>query len=405
MSMQPWIDNDPLVGATLVISAEERERLIRLEHSGLISVRPVTLPAGRYLQGENRCLGWPVGALIGRTLLCVYHQTLRHFPHGPYLDDLSSDAIVVRSTDGGRTWSSPIDIRQFGVSANLTVLSFGNCFGVLNDTVFLATRYGLYKSRDEGATWSLIREALTQTQMGCFVSNPFGPRMVIHPDMGLVVASSLVDDPYLDMFSSQDEGATWRHERVELPSDIHPLEPTALYHDGHLIFLSRNHPLPRKKHGELATQRPCMMVSPTGWFPLQHQGISNISSFGWPDTTDVDFNARTGRYEAIVSNRNGGMGDHEDNGQNEQTVNLWSISKDDLHAGRCEAWRFECTLLRLRSGWLDKVSGIDGTHPGGAVIDEARQRQFVFVYCGRAATPTGIYVIARTTDTAKLRSW
>ena len=57
MSMQPWIDNDPLVGETLVISAEERERLIRLEHSGLISVRPVALPAGRYLQGKTGAWG------------------------------------------------------------------------------------------------------------------------------------------------------------------------------------------------------------------------------------------------------------------------------------------------------------------------------------------------------------
>lgn len=404
VAMEQDAMND-MIEKTLIISTAEKQRLTDLEEKGVLTITPVALPTGRHLVGENRHLGWPVGIKVGKTLLCAYHQTLRHHGGGGRQNETSSDAVIVRSTDGGKTWSDPIDVRQFGVNEKPMVLAFGNCFGAIGGNVFFATKYGLYRSEDEGKTWALIPDALTQEQTGHKDVGGFGPRMIVHPEKGLVVPVGVRHAPFLDMYSSKDEGLTWIHERHKVSNAIHPLEPTFIYHDGHLICLSRNHPLPFKWHGQTrAPQRPVMMVSDTGWFPMKHQEVTNISSYQWPDTPNVDFNPVTKRFEAVVTNRNGGVGKDEKNGKNEQTVNLWSISKEDLYAGRADQWRFEGTLLRLKSG-MQRIGpqDVDAAHPGGAVMDEENGVQHIFIYCGRYATPTGIYKITRTLDTDKLR--
>jgi len=263
----------------------------------------------------------------------------------------------------------------------------------------------LYRSEDEGQSWELITKALTQEQTGHRYTDNFGPRMIVHPEKGLVITAGVERSPYIDMYFSKDEGISWEHERFPLSNTIHPLEPSFLYHEGHLIFVTRNHTLPFKWHQQLKeTQRPAMMVSNTGWFPMTHQKLTNISSYRWPDTNDVDFNPVTSRFEAVVTNRNGGALENEKNEQKEQTVNLWSISKEDMYGGRADKWRFEGTLLRFKSGMLDiGPEDIDAAHPGGAVIDEENGVQHIFIYCGKYATPTGIYRITRTLDTDKLR--
>ncbi|MEI7729561.1 MAG: sialidase family protein [Verrucomicrobiota bacterium] len=398
-----WMDQPP-VRETLIIHPEEQRRLLELEAAGVQSIRPLALPEGRFLKGANHHLGWPVGIKIGKTLICAYHQTLKHHGSGPMHDADSSEAVMVRSTDGGTTWSAPADMRQFGINQTPLVLKFGNCFGVLSNKVFFATAYGLYRSADEGLTWELIPGALTQKQTGTTVGGNFGPRMVVHPQKGLMIPVGRERKPEVDVFYSNDEGVTWRHEEVPGTNEIHPLEPTAFYHDGLLIFLSRNHPLPFRFAGQLHTpQRPCMLVSRTGWFPFTHQEISNISSFRWPDTANVDYNPVTKRYEAVVNNRFGGAEAQETDQSQGNTVNLWSISKEDLRAGNSTAWRFESTLLQLTTGRQEWE--IDAAHPGGAVMDEANGVQHVFVYAGLFATgKTGIYRITRTLHTDRLRT-
>jgi len=402
---EAWIDEDELVAQTLILAPGEKDRLIRLEEENVVTIRPVALPRGRSLLGENNHFGWPVGAKIGDTLVCAYHRTFYHHGKGKRRDADSSEAVIVRSTDAGRTWSEPVDIRQFGKNTKPTVLGFGNCFGVLGDKLFLATGYGVYRSEDEGLSWVLLKGALTREQTGHAYTDNFGPRMIIHPQRGLVIPVGVARSPYLDMYCSSDEGETWTHERIELRGKIHPLEPTAFYHDGHLIFLSRNHILPLRGHGQLReNQPPVMMVSDTGWFPMQHEGLTNISSYRWPDTTDLDYNPVTERFEAVVTNRSGGGPGRERNEENEQTVNLWSISKEKLYAGKAEQWRFEGTLLRLASGMLNiEPDDIDAAHPGGAVMDAENGVQHIFVYCGRYATPSGIFRISRTMKTNRLR--
>jgi len=338
--------------------------------------------------------------------LCAYHQTRFHHPHrgGEKYDAQSSEAVIVRSLDNGKTWSEPIDIRQFGTSEKDTIIRGQNCIGVLDNKVFLATTYGLYRSEDEGKTWTLIPDALTREQTGN--KDLIGPRMVVHPDKGLVIPADVLNSPFLDMYASSDEGITWKHERIEVSDMIHPFEPTAFYHEGHLIFLTRNQQLPHRGHFHLKeTQRPAMMVSDTGWFPMKYMALTNISSNRWPDTTDIDFNPVTGRFEAVVTNRNGGVHTDETNEKYGQTVNLWSLSKEEMYTGRSDLWRFEGTLLRFKSGMLGiSADDIDAGHPGGAVIDKENGVQHIFIYCGRYSTPAGVYRITRTLDTDKLRN-
>lgn len=80
---EAWIDADPLVAKTLRITASERKRLIRLEKAGILTVRPVALPRGRYMKGKNKTLGWPVEVKAGKTLLCAYHPWLTHRRRAP----------------------------------------------------------------------------------------------------------------------------------------------------------------------------------------------------------------------------------------------------------------------------------------------------------------------------------
>ena len=75
-----WTEPDELVEQTLLVSESERRRLMELEDRGVSTVRPVALPKGGCLVGNNLQLGWPVGVQAGKTLLCAYRQTLKH--HG-----------------------------------------------------------------------------------------------------------------------------------------------------------------------------------------------------------------------------------------------------------------------------------------------------------------------------------
>lgn len=402
---EAWIDNDELVSRTLVLADGERQKLILLEESGVLEIRPVALPRGKYLVGQNRVLGWPTAVKVGESLVCAHNRRVHH--HGdPKQDDHSRPAIVLRSDDNGKTWSDAIDLRSFGITDRPLVVSGMICIGEKDGKVFVLCKDGLYRSDDQGRNWELLKGALTQDQTGSTYDGGVGPRMIIHPTRGLVVLVHVRKQPSIDIYYSTDDGNTWRHERHRLrgEGEIHPMEPTGLYHNGRLLLLSRNHILPLRGHGQIhEPQPPVMMVSDSGWFPMKHQALTNICSFRWPDTTDVAFNPVAQRFEAVVTNRSGGGPGQERNEKEQQTVNLWSISPEEFYAGKADHWRFEGTLLRLRSGMLNITpDDVDAAHPGGAVMDRENGVQHIFIYCGTYRTPTGVYRITRTLHTDKL---
>ena len=75
---------------------------------------------------------------------------------------------------------------------------------------------------------------------------------------------------------------------------------------------------------------------------------------------------------------------------------LWSIGPEDWSQGK---WRRECRLFQ-RQGKC--YSDADGFHPSGAVTDEERAVQHIFIYSGHPNGPAGVFRIARKLDTAKL---
>lgn len=408
-----WFDQSPLIQQTLMIDDRERQRLSLLEREELVTIRPVALPEGKHLVAGNRNLGWPVGAKVGDTLLCVFYRKFAH--HGkPKFNEHSSRGVVVRSTDGGTTWSDPVDLKSVGaIDTKQMSNGFGIAIGVIDRTVVVVTQHGVFRSTDEGKSWELLSEAMTRRQTGVAEDARYaiGPRLIIHPEKGLVLPAGSRHEPVMQMFCSSDRGETWTREVVDVTPEVHPLEPTGIYHDGQLIFVTRNHPLPfrwgRKMH---EPSPPGMIVADDGWFPAKHIATTNISSFRWPDTTDVDFNPVTKRYEAVVTNRSGGVLGNELNTKHGQTINLWSIAPDDLAQGRADRWRYEATLLRLKTGMFGSGAptpgpdDVDAAHPGGAVIDAEAGVQHVFIYCGTFATPTGVYRITRTLETDQLRA-
>ena len=102
------------------------------------------------------------------------------------------------------------------------------------------------------------------------------------------------------------------------------------------------------------------------------------------DTVDFSFNPVTKRLEIVRSERY------------RMELWLWSMDPSDWEKGQ---WRRECRLL-AREGKF--YSTADGFHPAGAVIDEKRGVQHIFIYAGHPNGPAGVFRITRTLDTPKL---
>lgn len=75
---------------------------------------------------------------------------------------------------------------------------------------------------------------------------------------------------------------------------------------------------------------------------------------------------------------------------------LWSMDPDDWEAGQ---WQRECRLFGIEGAFYRDA---DGFHPAGAVIDENRGVQHIFIYAGHPNGPAGVFRITRTLDTQAL---
>ncbi|MEZ5384868.1 MAG: hypothetical protein R3F13_05080 [Prosthecobacter sp.] len=152
-------------------------------------------------------------------------------------------------------------------------------------------------------------------------------------------------------------------------------EPAALLHDNQLLLVTRDQTEVRA-HKQIT------------WRPGAKPEVidTNLEDPRLVDTVDFSFNPVTKRFEIVRSERQ------------RMELWLWSMAPSDWHQGQ---WRRECRLVGTEGKFY---STADGFHPAGAVIDEKRGVQHVFIYSGHPNGPAGVFRITRTLDTPALRS-
>ncbi len=435
LAVTPWArgdfqDGTPLGRALMPLDQPEIAKYFGPGHEGLLSLAPVVLPEGDNVLGNNQHFGWPIATLANDgSLIVVYYRISSHWQRGKN-DEFMSNAVMVRSTDGGVSWSAPVDMRSFAAGDNKYKTGFGNTITTAADgTVCLLTGYGVFRSQDNGQTWQHMGKAFSDEQLqGPRVNS--GPKLIEHPQFGLMAFGHDVQTGGLQntiwIRYSQDQGQTWQETSQSFDIDAKPVEPTAIRYQDALIILARSH---GSFDQATRTWRYVQLVSRDGVEPMKAQ-YTNIPTSDvmhlWPDgeppygalkglgpwsqdTTSLIFNPFTRRIEAVVTNRTGGGPDHL-NDHEHMTLNLWSIDPQALLAGSNE-WRFEGTLLRRIGATCSKspldaqASYYDGMHPGGSVVDAERGVQHIFIYSGYTKGGCGIYHIARTLDTPKLVRW
>jgi photosystem II stability/assembly factor-like uncharacterized protein len=140
----------------------------------------------------------------------------------------SEAAGLLRSTDGGQTWSDtgfPVRV-SYGLQSPLVT-------GPAS-TLFLGTPLGLYRFAD-GDGWSLVQGGLPS---GREVSSP----LIVEGSSLVVLAGSERDGHAQSIFLSSDEGRTWRQPLLELPITVTPdeLRLSPAFAQDYTAFLAPN---------------------------------------------------------------------------------------------------------------------------------------------------------------------
>ena len=370
---------------------------------GLVDIAPVHLPVDP--PGDCNHYGWPVATTSGNTIVVMHRRIPGHRAKGagePH--QKMSYGVVLRSDDGGKSWSSPYDLRdcmrpEDRVRGGIVPLSHRAKFDKDNKSplgykvhlhaigtdhqgaVVAVNNHGVFRSEDAGRTWQHMSLALRDDTFGHQIIN-IGPRVLDDPRHGLLVFGNWFGEvdsyhTYSEKFvalSSRDKGATWQVE--EHAVGFRQYEPAALYHGGRYLFVTRD-------QNEVRSHRQM------SWIPGQKPEIvtTNLSDPRLVDTVDLSYNPMTKRLELVRSDRH------------RMELWLWSISPDDWATGK---WRRECCLLSRKGKFY---ADADGFHPAGAVIDERHGVQHVFIYSGHPNGPAGVFRLTRSLDTSRLSTY
>ncbi|OAM91796.1 hypothetical protein AW736_01290 [Termitidicoccus mucosus] len=410
---------------------DDREpgRLKRLEEAGVLSLAPVTIPWGDDLHGGNVHFGWPVAVASadGRNV-CVFFQRKPWHYNGADpsrdRDEYTTGAAMVRSTDGGKTWSAHTDMRSFAKGKSRIFPGGMSSVGRLDDgTMLFINDIGVFRSSDNGATWEHFPDAF-KTPWPQGVGGNRGPVIFKHPSLGMVVLSHMSRQgdalilPAVLMWASQDGGLTWNAHGLNLTQSVprRLTEPLGLMLGDRLVVFGRSHDPSNaeakkgriyygqavfdaalEKNKAAYTNIACSDASRD---LARLVGRDKARAFGlWSqDTGEIIYNPVTKRVEAVVTNRAGRGGPRVDD-HTRQSLNLWSIDPQALLEGSAE-WRFEGTLLERRT--LDSPKFFDGMHPGAGVVDLERKEQHLYIYLGFYAGPAGVYKLTRSLDTPRL---
>ncbi len=397
--LQLVADEPDLSAKLLDLTDEMREQLDTVARQDLIEIAPVDLP----VDGPGDCnhYGWPIATMVGDSIVVMHRRIPGHNPRGAGgPNEMMSYGIVLRSHDGGKTWSPPYDLRdcmkpedrcrggivplshrfKFDTNNNSTegFKVHLHAIGTTRDGAVVAiNNHGVFRSDDKGHTWKHFASALRDDTFPHPIVN-LGPRLIDSPECGLLAfgnwfgsASGPTKSNMLVVLQSHDGGEHW--EAVSYEAGFQQYEPSALVHDGNFFFVTRNQTTGRG-HRQMT------------WLPGDKPTVinTNLTDPRYVDTVDLSFNPVTRRLELIRSERY------------RMELWLWSMDPTDWRTGQ---WRRECRLLATRGKFY---STADGFHPAGAVVDERRGVQHVFVYAGHPNGPAGVFRITRTLDTPKL---
>ncbi len=377
----------------LSLTPESASQLEHANEAGLIEIAPVSLPPPD--AGPCDHFGWPIGTMTGDTIVVMYRRLPGHKPAGADMPDENlSGGIVLRSEDGGKTWSKPYDLRDCMKPADrqrdgLVPLMYHHkwdkenttgqgykvrmpAIGTTRDGAVVAVNpHGVFRSDDRGRTWKHFPIALRDDALPNRALSA-GPRLLDDPQLGLVAFNSgSASSLFFSVFSSADGGGTW--QSTEFPVDFFQAEPAAIAYKGRYLLVTRDETT-RRSHKQIR------------WQPGQKPEVSETNLEDRPsvDTVDLSLNPLTGRLELVRSERY------------HMELWLWSMDPADWHTGR---WTRECRLLGRQGKFY---STADGFHPAGAVIDAKRGVQHIFIYSGHPSGPAGVFRISRSLDTPRL---
>jgi acetyl esterase/lipase len=393
-------DYDPYSQKLLGTTESQLEIFRKGAAEGLLELAPVHLPVDP--PGDCNHYGWPIATMSGDTMVVMHRRIPGHKKTGSGgPDEKMSYGVVLRSIDGGETWSEPYDLRDCMAPEDrdrggIVPLSHRAKFDVKNKSprgykvhlhaigtardgaIVAVNNHGVFRSEDRGRTWRHFPTALREDTFNHPIIN-IGPRIVDHPDHGLMVFGNWFGEvsqyhkysEKLVALTSPDGGESWQVEEHEV--GFRQYEPAALLHDNEFKFVTRDQNQVRS-HRQLT------------WLPKQTPKVSetNLQDPRLVDTVDLSFNPVTKRLEIVRSERH------------RMQLWLWSMDPAEWRRGH---WRRECRLF-VRGGSFYREA--DGFHPAGAVIDEERGVQHVFVYVGHPNGPAGVFRITRTLDTPAL---
>lgn len=400
LTLQGTADEPHLADKLLGLTDEAQAQIESAAEQGLLEIAAVHLPVDP--PGDCNHYGWPVATMVEDTIVVMHRRIPGHNPRGaggPH--EKMSYGIVLASTDGGTTWSKPYDLRDCmrpedrnrgGIvplshrakfdKPNKSPLGYKvhlHAIGTTRDGAVVAiNNHGVFRSDDAGNSWRHFSTALRDDTFEHQIVN-LGPRIIDHSEHGLLAFGNWFGevDSYhtyseqLVALRSRDGGATWGVE--EHPAGFRQYEPAALWHDDQFLFVTRD-------QTDVRAHRQMF------WRPGLNPAVivTNLEDPRLVDTVDLSFNPVTQRLEIIRSERH------------RMQLWLWSIDPANWRTGQ---WRRECRLLASDGKFY---SSADGFHPAGAVIDEQRGVQHVFVYSGHPNGPAGVFRITRSLDTPRL---